>query len=114
MPRATGFRDPDVGSRVSGPAFMQASGPGFKPWIKIQFRTALTPEGHMTWWGGSPVRVRIWSRSASASSVIPAFASACANAYLGCRGEYRGTSLIRNTPLLGPYSRAIPRVLWWS
>ena len=27
---------------------------------------------------------------------------------------YRGTSLIRNTPLLGPYSRTKPRVLWWS
>jgi len=27
---------------------------------------------------------------------------------------YRGISLIRNTPLLGPYSRTIPRVLWWS
>ena len=27
---------------------------------------------------------------------------------------YRGTSLIRNTPLLGPYRRSIPRVLWWS
>jgi hypothetical protein len=27
---------------------------------------------------------------------------------------YRGTSLIRNTPLLGPYSRTLPRVLWWS
>ena len=24
---------------------------------------------------------------------------------------YRGTSLIRNTPLLGPYSRTVPRVL---
>ena len=22
--------------------------------------------------------------------------------------------LIRNTPFLGPYSRSIPRVLWWS
>ena len=28
--------------------------------------------------------------------------------------QYRGTSLIRNTPLLGPYSRTIPRVVWWS
>ena len=28
-------------------------------------------------------------------------------------GVYRGTSLIRNTPLLRPYSRTIPRVLWW-
>ena len=27
---------------------------------------------------------------------------------------YRGTSLIRITPLIGPYSRTIPRVLWWS
>ena len=25
---------------------------------------------------------------------------------------YRGTSLIRNTPLLGPYSRNMPRALW--
>jgi len=28
--------------------------------------------------------------------------------------DYRGTSLIRNTRLLGPYSRTIPRALWWS
>ena len=27
---------------------------------------------------------------------------------------YRGTSLIRNTPLLEPYRRTIPRALWWS
>jgi len=27
---------------------------------------------------------------------------------------YRGTSLIRNTPLLRPDSRTIPRVLGWS
>jgi len=26
--------------------------------------------------------------------------------------EYRGTSLIRNPPLLGPYR--LSRVLWWS
>ena len=26
----------------------------------------------------------------------------------------RGTSLIRNTPLLGPYRRTTPKVLWWS
>ena len=29
------------------------------------------------------------------------------------RTGYRGTSLIRNTPLLGLYSRTIPQVLWW-
>ena len=27
---------------------------------------------------------------------------------------HRGNSLIRNTPLLEPYSRAILRVIWWS
>ena len=27
---------------------------------------------------------------------------------------YKSTSLIRNAPLLGPYSRTIPRVPWWS
>ena len=27
---------------------------------------------------------------------------------------YRGTSLLRNCFPLGPYSRPIPKVLWWS
>jgi hypothetical protein len=27
---------------------------------------------------------------------------------------YRGTSLIRNSADLGPYSRVMPRALWWS
>ena len=27
------------------------------------------------------------------------------------QGNYRGTSLIRNTPLLGPYGRTVPSVL---
>ena len=26
---------------------------------------------------------------------------------------YRGTSLIRNSPLLGPYRRTVSRALWW-
>ena len=26
----------------------------------------------------------------------------------------RGTSLTRNTPFVGPFSRTIPRVMWWS
>ena len=32
---------------------------------------------------------------------------------LGLALLYRG-NLIINTPLLGPYSRTLPRVLWWS
>ena len=31
-----------------------------------------------------------------------------------CRLQYRGTSLIRNCPSLGPYGRPLPRALWWS
>ena len=27
---------------------------------------------------------------------------------------YRGTSLMRNSLPLGPYSRPVPRNLWWS
>ena len=30
------------------------------------------------------------------------------------RACYRGTSLIENITPLGPYSRAMPRALWWS
>ena len=30
------------------------------------------------------------------------------------RGLYRGTSLVRNNPSLGPYSRIVSRALWWS
>jgi hypothetical protein len=26
----------------------------------------------------------------------------------------RGTSLMKNNPSLGPYSRLMPRALWWS
>ena len=33
---------------------------------------------------------------------------------LFAKDDYRGTSLIRNTPLLRPYSTTVPRVLWWS
>ena len=29
-------------------------------------------------------------------------------------GGYGGTSLIRNSPPLGPYSRTKSRALWWS
>ena len=29
-------------------------------------------------------------------------------------GVYRGTSLIRNRRPLGPYSRTMPRAIWWS
>ena len=28
--------------------------------------------------------------------------------------KYRGTSLIRKNLTLGPYSRLMPRALWWS
>jgi len=32
---------------------------------------------------------------------------------LADKARYRGTSLIRNTPILGPYIRTLLRVLCW-
>jgi hypothetical protein len=32
----------------------------------------------------------------------------------GMRKQYRGTSLVRNRLLLCPYTRPMPRALWWS
>jgi len=29
-------------------------------------------------------------------------------------GDYRGTSLVRNNPTLGPYRKPMSRALWWS
>ena len=34
-------------------------------------------------------------------------------AWFLCTSSYRGTSLIRNTSLLGPYRRTMSRVIWW-
>ena len=31
-----------------------------------------------------------------------------------CGSHYRGTSLIGNTPFVGPYSRPVSRALQWS
>ena len=45
--------------------------------------------------------------------------SLCGARSLGCpqgiakRGNHRATLLIRNCNLLGPYSRTVPRALWW-
>ena len=34
--------------------------------------------------------------------------------YLSAQRRYRGTSLMKKRPPLGPYRRAMPRALWWS
>ena len=34
--------------------------------------------------------------------------------FAGSRLVYRGTSLSRNSPPIEPYSRTVPRALWWS
>jgi len=34
--------------------------------------------------------------------------------YIARRRSYRGSLLIRNSTPLGPYSRTMPRALWWS
>ena len=45
---------------------------------------------------------------------LPPSPSADSRAGLAFLPVYRVTSLIRNTPMLGPDSGTIPRVLWWS
>ena len=37
----------------------------------------------------------------------------CSRPNLALRWSHRGTSLIRDIPLLGPYTRTIHRVRWW-
>ena len=89
--------------------------------------------GVVSYWRGTPVQAIV---QPSAPPVSPSFMkglgfrvsglvygvqlpTACpphAAPPLACLGSrvYRGTSLISNTPLLRPYRRTIPRVIWWS
>ena len=39
-------------------------------------------------------------------------ASTCS--FQGAGSRYTGTSLIKNSAPLGPYSRPMPRAMWWS
>ena len=39
---------------------------------------------------------------------------ACVRSVASWPSGYRGTLLMGNTTLLGPYSRTVPRALWWS
>ena len=64
-----------------------------------------------------PLLVQIWSRHPPQS--IGVWKGKVMFSFPGTKissivAPYRGISLIRNTCLLGPYSRTIPRVLWWS
>jgi hypothetical protein len=49
----------------------------------------------------------LWDRSGERSANVNYATLAVAAAF-----PYRGTSLIRYTPPVGPYSSPIPRVLW--
>ena len=40
--------------------------------------------------------------------------STCCTARTLCTYHHRGTSLIRNNPSLGPYSKLMSRAVWWS
>lgn len=56
--------------------------------------------------------VRATARSSTATSAgTPTVSTRC---LLSNPQPCRDTSLIRNTPLLGSFSRTIPRTLWWS
>ena len=45
-----------------------------------------------------------------ASLMTPVILHGTVHGYLA----HRGTSLIRNSAPSGPYSRTVPRALWWS
>ena len=49
-------------------------------------------------WGLKPIQAQPMSEMVQADSIA----------------RYRATSLIRNCHSLGPYSRPVPRTLWWS
>ena len=61
------------------------SGRAFQQSIRISEGTTLYPDG------------------------LPAVGSYGSSTY-----GFRGISLVRNSPPLGPYSRTKPRALWWS
>ena len=46
-----------------------------------------------------------------AATVLESTQDSLASSYLVRPFNYRGTSLIRNTPLVGPYTRPVPRDL---
>ena len=54
----------------------------------------------------------VWDRPASGQIQEMVFAGHAQLEYIPLR--YRGTSLIRNSAPLGPYSRTMPRALRWS
>jgi len=70
----------------------------YDPFIKIQLASRTYISG--------PYVMQIWSRNTPESGPNETFV-------LRRAGGYRVTSLIRNTPLLAPYIRTIPRVQWW-
>ena len=55
-----------------------------------------------------------WSSGGEVRRTGAALFIECRSLELSERGpdDYRGTSFIRSTPLLGPYSKPVPRNLW--
>ena len=56
---------------------------------------------------GGPIHPEVYYEALLCEEKVPRRLAA-ADTY-----AYRGTSLIRNCASLGPYSRTIPRALWW-
>ena len=83
-----GFRVQGSGFRVQGSEFRVRSAlAGFRGW-------GLRFQGPYCWQGK--------------------LGPCCSAAFLGSISLHMGTSLIRNSAPLAPYSRNMPRALWWS
>jgi hypothetical protein len=64
------------------------------------------------WSGKEPGLTRLVPTSRLGSRVFPVTTASAGGVTDG--HPYRGTLLIRNFASLGPYSKAVPRTLWWS
>jgi len=78
----------------------------------LEFEFPFTPHRHR--WGGGAGRRRLpgWVPMRGVNSAR-GFRRRCRGGG-ACAAGYRGTSLIRNNPSLGPYSRLMSRALLWS
>jgi len=92
--QGSGFRDKGLGFRVQGPAFMVYG---------LGLRVSCV-------WGGAHLDFVL---EAVGCPNHPVLHMHLPNTRRG-RVSYRSTSLIRNNPLLGPFSRPMPRTLRWS
>jgi len=84
------------------------------PWGRFLGLSQLCSLSVFDWWGGrvSLFPGRVSSRARAARSRVR-IRMGHLTRVLSFLNPHRATSLIRNHHLVGPYSRTMPRLLWW-